>query len=549
MLAAASGACFAASTGEVSGVVRDAQGVAQMGAMVQVLTAGSRSVATALTDMHGHYSIANLLPGSYQVRASSMLFAAGTRRNLRLSTGMLATVNLTLSLLADPVEWLPAQKRTVDEPSDDWTWTLRSTTNRPILRMLGDGEVVPVSSDRPEISRHPRMHAKLTVLGGYGGFGGGGAHTVIALDRAGDANTDVMARAEVGRATELAAGYERTSAFAGSYRMAASYAAHPEIVSGPDGGGMQVMRVASARKMQLGDMVDVEAGGTVYAIRTSGTGIATQPFVRVTVHPGEVWAVRYSLATAPDMQGFDGLDRIEADLPVATMTGGRLRVESGKHQELALTRTMGRGVLEAAVFHDAIDRSAISGMGARGSEEFANEPGGVQVDTATGSFRLLGTGYTTNGMSLALSEPVTPRVWVTLEYQRGSALAAGTTTSEELMQVSAGLRPEIGNAVTASVKGSVLRSGTRARAAYSWQPQQLLTAVDSYDGPSDQGYVSFYVRQPLRWGDRLPAGLEASIDVGNLLAQGYRPFLSADGHTLFLAESPRTIQAGLSFTF
>jgi hypothetical protein len=37
--------------------------------------------------------------------------------------------------------------------------------------------------------------------------------------------------------------------------------------------------------------------------------------------------------------------------------------------------------------------------------------------------------------------------------------------------------------------------------------------------------------------------------VTNLLAQGYQPFLSADGHTLFLAQSPRTIQAGLSFTF
>jgi hypothetical protein len=50
-------------------------------------------------------------------------------------------------------------------------------------------------------------------------------------------------------------------------------------------------------------------------------------------------------------------------------------------------------------------------------------------------------------------------------------------------------------------------------------------------------------------GHLLPAGLDATIDVTNLLAQGYRPFLSADGQAMFLAQSPRAVQAGLAFTF
>jgi hypothetical protein len=57
------------------------------------------------------------------------------------------------------------------------------------------------------------------------------------------------------------------------------------------------------------------------------------------------------------------------------------------------------------------------------------------------------------------------------------------------------------------------------------------------------------VRQSLRLGNLLPPGLDATIDVTNLLAQGYRPFLSDDGQMLFLAQAPRTIQAGLAFTF
>jgi hypothetical protein len=141
MLALTPAVCVAGSTAAVSGVVRDTQGVAQMGAMVEVLAAGSMSVATAFTDMYGRYRIANLVPGSYQVRATAALFVPAMRRNLRLSTGMRATVNLTLNMLSDPAAWLPAERRKPDEPGDDWTWTLRSAVNRPILRVLGDGQV------------------------------------------------------------------------------------------------------------------------------------------------------------------------------------------------------------------------------------------------------------------------------------------------------------------------------------------------------------------------------------------------------------------------
>ena len=43
--------------------------------------------------------------------------------------------------------------------------------------------------------------------------------------------------------------------------------------------------------------------------------------------------------------------------------------------------------------------------------------------------------------------------------------------------------------------------------------------------------------------------MEALIDVRNLLAQGYRPFLSPDGRTLYLVQAARAIRGGVSFTF
>jgi hypothetical protein len=568
LFALAPGMCPAASTAAVSGVVRDSQGVAQIGAMVQVLAAGSASVATAFTDMYGRYRIANLMPGRYQVRATAALFLPATRPNLLLATGMRATVNLTLSMLADPVVWLPAVRRKPDEPGDDWRWTLRSTANRPILRMMGNGEMVLVRPGAGEGPRNSTMQARASVASGDGGFGCGGVHTVVGLDRTARDGSNAMLRSDLaaqgtgagsGLPMELDAGYERQGAFGGGSRLVLSYASHPEMMSsggamGMQAGtqtGIQAVRMASAEKMQLGDSVDVEAGATVYAIHTAGDALTTQPFLRVTVHPGEVWAVRYKLATARDLQGFDDLDSIAAELPVAAMSGGRLVTESGSHQEVSVARKAGNGAIEAAVYHDAIGHSEIAGTGAMSAADLAAGAGssGVVVDTATGSFRFLSAGYAATGMRLTISEPLTQNLWAAVEYESGEALTAGDAQEQRLPEVAFGMRPEATNAAMAEVKGKLLRTGTKLRAAYRWQPRHLITGVDPYAPDGDQAYLSFYVRQAVRWGDRLPPGLEATIDVTNLLAQGYQPFLSADGRTLFLAQSPRTVQGGLSFTF
>ena len=354
-----------------------------------------------------------------------------------------------------------------------------------------------------------------------------------------------------GAVSEVDAGYERPLGLAGTSRMVVSYASHPEMMSSAGATGMQVLRMASAEKLPLGDLMELEAGGTVYAIHTTGTALAMRPFVRVTVHPGQVWAVRYSLATSRNAQGFDGLDAVATDLPATGMTGGRLGTEGGTHQEIGVSRKAGRGLIEAAAYHDAVDHPAIAGMGALSAADLGPENGaaGVLLDSATGGFRFLGAGYKTNGVTLTLSEPLATNLWAALEYESGAALSARGVGASSLQQISEELQPEMALAATASLKGHLTRTGTRLRASYRWQPRHLVTAVGPYDAFNDQAYLSFYVRQAVRWGSRLPPGIEATVDVTNLLAEGYQPFLSADGRTLFLAQTPRTLQAGLSFTF
>jgi hypothetical protein len=559
-----SSACHAAApAAAISGVVRDAQGVAQMGALVQVLAGDSVVLGKAFTDLHGRYLISNLLPGKYDVRASAALYVPAMRDNLQLRPGAKAVVNLTLNALFDTASWLPAERRKADEPDDDWKWTLRSAANRPILRLVDDGEVLMVSSSVTE-PHNAIERARASVTTGDGGFGGGGIHNVFAMDRALPDGADSMVRADLGTSpgpfsrgpsTEVSAGYQRRIGFAGEARTVVTYQSHPEMIGSGRTNGLDALQVATAQKTQLGDMLELEVGSALIFVRTADYVVASRPFLRVTAHPVDGWSAGYRMATSRNLQTFAGLDSVQLELPVAVVSRGRMEMESGLHQEIAVGRKAGKGSVQLALYRDNLDRVLVAGGGELSATDLkvagTSRPNssGIIADTVTDNFRFLNAGYKTQGINVSITEPLTPAFWVALEYSRGAALSKGDGAATTLPDVATDLTPQSASTVTVAVKGRVIHSGTKVRASYRWQPERLVTAVDPYREFSDQAYLSFYVRQPIHCGSLLPAGLDATIDVTNLLSQGYRPFLSSDGHTLFLAQAPRTIQAGLAFSF
>ena len=126
----------------ISGYVRSASGIPQMGAMVEVLGSAAHSLKV-FTDENGFYSASGLLPGVYSVKAYSPSFLPALREKVGLQPGSSVLVNLKLSGLFEAIQ-LPAMRGPADD--DDWKWVLRSASNRPILRMLGDGTVAPVAA-------------------------------------------------------------------------------------------------------------------------------------------------------------------------------------------------------------------------------------------------------------------------------------------------------------------------------------------------------------------------------------------------------------------
>ena len=123
----------AGKSAAISGYIRSSSGVGQMGAAVEII--GSASVSQRVfTDDKGFYSVKGVVPGIYVLRVTAPSFLPSLLENLNLHAGAERVVNVTLNTLFEAVQTMP--RRTGQGDDDDWNWTLRSSSNRPILRVL-----------------------------------------------------------------------------------------------------------------------------------------------------------------------------------------------------------------------------------------------------------------------------------------------------------------------------------------------------------------------------------------------------------------------------
>ncbi|WP_187290158.1 carboxypeptidase-like regulatory domain-containing protein [Terriglobus saanensis] len=550
----------AGTSASVSGWVRDATGVPQIGALVQVLAPNARLVGTAVTDMKGRYRLVNLPAGSYLVRATQALYLPAQRDNLKLVSGSRAVVDLTLATLFTPSQWLPAQRREPEESGDDWMWTLRSSASRPILRWVDDGtgavSSVEYSSSATELSHKTMSENRLALISDDSGFAHGGVHQSLTMERVHPDGVGSILRADLSGArtpypvapsADVVVGFERGTVWSGYQRTLLTYHLHPELVGRGSSNGMQAATIRSAQRVELGDTVMIDAGSMLREVNMAGNAVSMLPFVRVSVKPAEHVILTYGYATSGELQSLDDLDRVEVEMPVAVAMNGHLRTQRGEHQTLGLSGRAGRSVMEIAIYRDKIDAAPIAGTGVLTSTEIA--AGGVVADPTTQSFRALSGEYESSGYRVLLKEELTKAISLTGQYETGSALIADGSTDASVQGVLGSLRAMKTYAATVSLNGRLLRTGTRFRAAYRWQPESTLTAVDAYHSYGDAAYFGLHLRQPLHINGMLPHGFEAVVDVTNLLAQGYRPFVSSDGRTLYFAQAPKVLQAGLSFTF
>ncbi len=100
-----------------------------------------------------------------------------------------------------------------------------------------------------------------------------------------------------------------------------------------------------------------------------------------------------------------------------------------------------------------------------------------------------------------------------------------------------------------ALSGTLEGTRTHWRASYSWQPEDTVTGVAPFAKDAASPFLNVRLRQPIHLTRDGSGGLEALLDVRNLLADGYRPYILSDGSLLIFAQDQRSLSAGLAFTF
>ena len=537
-----SAVAFSAAPGSVSGVVRDSAGVPQIGAVVQLLRPDLSIIAVVYTTSKGNYTFANVLPGKYAVKAMGNSYLPSLRENVRVRSN--TVVNLTLNTLYEVMQWLPAQPRAADAAKDDWAWTLRSAANRPLLRWLEDGPLVVVS-DRE--GARPKLKARLMATGQEGTFGESGERFTANVEVTPSNSRSLLARVDFSPSSdagmESMLGFKQDLGFAGSVQSMAAVSIHPEIETS-DGAGLSEASLQSSQVISLGDEFQIEAGAQQVFARLSenspNTVMAALPSATVAWRGGNS-TVSYRLASVPTSS--HGASEVGYYLPELSLRDGELALEHGLHQEFGWERRTDDSGMTFVVYADRIKNPVIEAAGD------PSDASGVLIDRASGLMRAAGTDYSSAGIVAAVERRLPGGNRVRVSYANGSALVMpAALRAPALAQVFAAARPHRTQTYSISVSGTLDGTGTRWRASYRWQPADTVTSVAPYSAESIEPFLNMHIRQPIRL-RRDGMSIEAVVDMRNLLAQGYRPYLMNDGSLLVFAQDQRSVGGGVAFTF
>ena len=534
----------------ISGFVRGATGIPQMGATVEVLGVAANSLRV-FTDEDGFYSAAGLLPGVYNIRVSAPAFLPALREHVGLHRGVNTIVNVTLNTLFEAIQVSPAHGG-ADE--DDWKWVLRSVSNRPILRMVDPNSMaVAVESGKGQ----GELKGTLSFLAGSASDGYGSASdlsTGFSVQKSIFSSDTIGFRGNVGYGSGLSPSAVLHASF--KHKMddgsQPSFALSMWNLPSPDITlhNLQAIALTTSDDMVLGDAIELNFGSELQTIQFMGRVTTFRPFGTADIHVSPNTVLEYRYATSePNSRLEKGFDLTPEDgneaAPRVSMVSYATTVEHAHHQELSLSHRIGRNNIQIAVYTDRISDPALTGVG-----EFTTDNGNVLPDLYSGTFTYQGNDFHTQGARLVLQRQLSSRVTATMDYEYGGVLDLATP-NVSLANVSQSTLVRKRQSVAGKLAGTVPKSKTRWMASYGWINGEALTPVDMFNASAGRTdpYLSFFFRQPIPGTGFFPGHIEAIVDLRNLLAQGYVPVLGNDGHTVYLVQSARTVSGGVAFTF
>jgi len=319
--------------------------------------------------------------------------------------------------------------------------------------------------------------------------------------------------------------------------------------------------VRSFETMQIGPDIDAEVGSTAVIGRLGGnspsSATAVLPYANVEFQHGDK-SVRYRMATMMQDQDRSGDEsNAAAWLPAMSMRGGALTIQHGIHQEIGWERQTDASDLTVMVYSDrvynpvlqALGHFAANGAGNGSTTGFTADAAGL-FDPASNLMRVAGPAFSSAGVQASVARRLPGNNRVRVSYASGAALVmSALPPATQLEEVIAAAHPRRAQMYSISLSGTLDGTGTRWRASYRWQPADTVTEIAPFAEDAASPYLNLRVSQPIHVTRDGSGGLEALLDVRNLLAEGYRPYILSDGSLLLFADDQRSMSAGLAFTF
>src|SRR5580765_2570357 len=554
----------AASVGAIAGYVKDSSGTPQMGAVVEVFVSAAKVGTTVFTDARGYYRADNLPAGTYQVKVTAVSFLPSLRENVIVKSGAHLVINLTVNTLADALKLMLARRSETDAP-DDWHWTLRSTANRPILRVLEKDKdssdstgMVVVSHNSPERGDDRAVKASVAFMAGAeaGGFGSAGdVTTAFALEKSLFSSGTLSFNGNIGASAGDPTGVLRASyahnfgdtarpTFTVTYRHFAAPGA--AVQNSP----YAAVQVSSSDSMTVAGFIDLTYGADLQSMEFANRVTALRPHGSVDVHLSPNMVVEYRYATSePDTRIAKGFDTAPADLsesgPRMALLNGEPEVEKAAHHEISVSRRLGNTSIQVAAFLDHVRNAVLTGAGDPSS--YSDD---VLPDVYSGTFSYgYGPGVSSAGARVVVQRKISDDLTATVDYSTGQAVVADAQADWQTLAQALGTTRQ--HSVGTKLYGHIPATGTRWIASYKWTSGNTLSAVDAFNASPGQTdpYLSIFIRQPLPGASFIPGKMDALLDLRNLLAQGYVPVMGQDGRTIYMVQSARSLRGGLSFTF
>ena len=564
-------------SGMIAGRVADSAGTPRMGATVLLYNRQERVFERALTDDRGEFRFLGLFPDIYSVRVTLAAFVPALRKGILVQPGMRSLLAVDLNALFSSIQLSYPPIENGSLMTDDWKWVLRgSSSTRPVLRFLDDA-----TAQTPQRQSHAAVFSEtrgiVSVSAGDPPATGSaneadlGAAFALATSVFGNNTLEVSGNLGVGSPTGMP-----VTAFRTGYRRNAS-GDGPEVsitvrqlyLPGHLGAAMTgaepaapMLRSMSASfddRSQISDNVTMQYGFTMDSVSFLNRLNYFSPYARLNYSLGEGGELAFAYTSGnarPDLDGQassdSGLQRNLNTLglfPRISVRGGRPRIQRGEEYELTYTRKVASRTYEASAYRESVTNAALTMVAPDGMYSGAD----LLPDLFGGNSIFNAGAYRSMGYTAAVTQNVGDRLSATLTYGSMGALTAANheIASHNPDELRAMIRPGRKQALAARVAATAPRTGTHVIASYELADNRWAMPGHLYNTQAVRPMpgLNVYVRQPVPFISGRPCRVEVTADLRNLLAQGYLSLAAANGQSLLLVETPRSLRGGLNFVF